>query len=86
MALCHFLYEGAKDIYNLTPKALMQSPLTLLLCITHTMLQSSILESAKSLNQWNYEGRIIVNNYEKWIKGRSNPKKQNMAALFGQVF
>ncbi|RAP24710.1 hypothetical protein DID73_01120 [Candidatus Marinamargulisbacteria bacterium SCGC AG-343-K17] len=75
-----FVSKGCYEIYGLTASELMESPLESIKMHhpeDQDKFEKSVAESAKTLTQWNYEGRIIVNNQIKWIKGRSNPQKMD---------
>lgn len=71
---------GTIDLYGYTPEALMQNP-QLAWQQTHPddiePLNSAIQISAKTMQPWQWEGRVIsLSGEQKWVKGISRPERQ----------
>lgn len=75
-----FVSPSCYEIYELTPFEIQQNPKKLLDIVLYQErlgLALSIQRSAKKLEPWEWEGKIMtVSGKEKWIKGAARPTKQ----------
>ena len=79
-----FVSEGCQDIYNITSTHIMNDAMSIYTLFhpeDQNEFEQSVKQSAEALIQWNYEGRIIVDDQIKWVKGRSNPQKRGDGAI-----
>ncbi|TMO91878.1 sensor domain-containing diguanylate cyclase [Pseudoalteromonas ruthenica] len=78
----HFPYisEGCTRIFEVAPEAVQQDPASLLTKIAHNDRQRvvrSILNSAQSLDDWECEFKVeLEDNEEKWLFAHAIPKRQ----------
>lgn len=76
----HFPYasEGAMELLGLSPAELLDSALPLLELVheeDQAAFQAGIIESARSLEEWRSEFRVIRDGEVHWIFGRAKPER-----------
>ena len=75
-----FVSDGCRDIYGVEPSAIMADPLSILRIIhpeDQAGFHASLAESARTLEPWQWEGRILRAPGEtRWIQGASRPERQ----------
>ncbi|MGB3405690.1 MAG: PAS domain S-box protein [Microcoleaceae cyanobacterium] len=76
-----YISQGVKEVYGFEPEQVQQNP-ELLFSVVHPEddypLEQKVIESAQTLQRWQYEWRIILPcGQQKWLKGTSQPEKQS---------
>ena len=75
----HYVSAGCRDIYELEPEKVEQNA-TLIIDIIHSedkeKFEESVATSAKTLESWRWEGRIVVSGKIKWLQGAARPEKK----------
>jgi PAS domain S-box-containing protein len=74
-----YISEGCRELYELEPEQIQNNAHTLIEPIHPDDLlswQQSVAISSTTLQDWHWEGRIILNSGKlKWIQGRSRPQQ-----------
>lgn len=87
-----YISEGVRDFYGHDSESIRRDP-NLVFDVVHPddleKLHASILESYKTLNQWNCEYRVVVDDREIWLEGIATPERdwegQDMVTWYGVV-
>lgn len=74
-----YISAGCWDIYELEPEKIQRNA-SLIIDIIHPderhKFEESLTISAKTLESWRWEGRIIVNGKIKWLQSAARPEKK----------
>lgn len=74
-----FVSEGGRDLFQIEPAAMVQSPdrlLSLIQSDDRTRFVATLTSSAMTLEPWKWEGRIIQpSGDEKWLRGVATPER-----------
>ncbi len=68
---------GSRDIYGLEPEVIMDDVMVIVNLIHADDMagfQTSVLESAQTMQPWRWEGRIVLDGQIKWTQGSSRPR------------
>jgi hypothetical protein len=79
-----YVSSGCYELYGLSPEEIQADANTIFSLIhpsDRQNFQDTIITSAKTLQPWYWEGRLILNSGIKWIKGASRPQMQVNGAI-----
>ncbi|WP_110518540.1 PAS domain S-box protein [Herpetosiphon llansteffanensis] len=73
-----FVSTGSRDIYGLEPEAIMRDASVVTEAVNPSdriRFQEAIMESARTLEPWRWEGRVYIDGQENWLQGASRPTR-----------
>ncbi|KPL90639.1 PAS domain S-box protein [Herpetosiphon geysericola] len=73
-----FVSTGSRDIYGLEPEAIMRDASIVTEAVNpsdRVRFQEAIMESARTLEPWRWEGRVYIDGRENWLQGASRPTR-----------
>ncbi|NJP09923.1 MAG: response regulator [Leptolyngbyaceae cyanobacterium RU_5_1] len=74
-----YVSPGCRELFDLEPNELLDNP-NLSWHLTHpddvVAFERSILDSARTLQSWNFTWRVIIKGQLKWLQGNSRPELQ----------
>ncbi len=73
-----FVSTGSRDIYGLEPEAIMRDASIVTEAVNpsdRVRFQEAIMESARTLEPWRWEGRVYIDGQENWLQGASRPTR-----------
>ncbi|MFP4288928.1 MAG: PAS domain S-box protein, partial [Bacteroidales bacterium] len=84
-----FASENIYDIYEVWPEDVKDDASVVLSKLhpdDHDHVVASIIESAKTLNNWEYEYRVILSRGIRWLHGIAHPEKQHDGSVLWHGF
>lgn len=81
-----FVSHGSREIYGVEPEQIVENPslpAQMLYADDATEFYDSVMESARTLNDWKWEGRITTSDGQtKWLRGSSRPQRETDSIIW----